>query len=62
MVTVEVRFVDTQTGRMVWSATRSDKEGPGIPLLNWGGKKTLGELSALLIEDMLRPLKREAGR
>jgi hypothetical protein len=61
MVTVEVRFVDTQTGRMVWSATRSEKEGPGIPLLDWGGKKTLGELSAVLIEDMLRPLQREAG-
>ena len=62
MVSIEVRLVDTQTGRLVWSANRTEKEGPGIPLLSWGRNRTLSELSAVLIGDILEPLKREAGK
>jgi TolB-like protein len=62
MVSLEVRLVDTESGRLVWSANRTEKEGPGLPLLDWGGKQSLTELSAAVIQDMLRPLGREVGK
>lgn len=56
MVSLEVRMVDTATGRMVWSASLTKREGPGIPLLNWGRAQTLPDLGARVCRDILRRL------
>lgn len=56
MVSLELRLVDTATGRMVWSASKTKREGPGVPLFNWGRSKTLPDLSARICRDLLRTL------
>jgi len=56
LVSLEVRLVDTGTGRLVWSASETRKGGPGVPLLGWGEVHTLGELTADVCRDLLSTL------
>lgn len=56
MVSLEVRLVDTATGRMVWSASDTRKEGPGVPIFNWGRARTLPDLTSRLSRELLEGL------
>ena len=56
LVSVEVRLVDSATGRLVWSASDTRRGGPGFPIFGWGEVHTLGELSADVCRDILETL------
>ena len=56
LVSCELRLVDTATGRMVWSASKTQRGGPGFPLLNLGEIQTLGELGSAVCRELLRTL------
>lgn len=56
MVSMEVRLVDTASGRLVWDAGRTRKEGPGFPLFSWGRARTLPDLTAKLCRELLEGL------
>lgn len=65
LISVDARFVDAATGRVVWSASRTRRGGPGIPLLGlvfsvFGGGEihTLGELSSEVCREMVATLPR----
>jgi TolB-like protein len=62
-LSLEARFVDAATGRVVWSASRTKRGGPGVPLVGWlagifgaGETHTLGELAADVCRDLLATL------
>jgi hypothetical protein len=62
-VSLEARFVDAATGRVVWSASRTKRGGPGVPIIGWlfsalggGETHTLGELTADVCREMLETL------
>jgi hypothetical protein len=56
MISMEVRLVDTATGRMVWSASETKKEGAGIPGFNWGKARTLPDLATKMSRRLLESL------
>lgn len=58
LLSLEVRLVDAATGRLVWSASRTRKGGPKLPLLGWGEIHTMGELTAAVCRELLRTLPR----
>jgi hypothetical protein len=56
MISMEVRLVDTATGRMVWSASETKKEGAGVPGFNWGKARTLPDLATKISRRLLETL------
>lgn len=58
LLSLEVRFIDAATGRLVWSASRTRKGGPKMPLLGWGEIHTIGELTSEVCRELLRTLPR----
>ena len=56
LVSIEVRFLDVATGRVVWSASDTRRAGPTTPIFGWGETHTLGELTAQMCRDLLRTL------
>jgi hypothetical protein len=55
-ITLEVRFVDAATGRVIWSASKTRRGGPAFPIFGWGEVRTLGELTSMICEDLLSTL------
>lgn len=45
VISLEARLLDAETGRVVWSATITEKGGPKTPIIGIGEVRTLGELS-----------------
>jgi len=65
LISLEVRLVDTASGKLVWSASTTRRGGPGVPVVSWflgllgGGEiHTMGELSAEVCRDFLKTLPR----
>ena len=58
LVSIEVRLLDTATGRVVWSASDTRRAGPTTPIFGWGEVHTLGELTTRMCRDLLRTLPR----
>jgi len=65
LVSIDARFVDAATGRIVWSASRTRRGGPGVPLAGlifglFGGGEvhTLGELASDVCREMIATLPR----
>jgi hypothetical protein len=56
LVSLEVRFVDAATGRVVWSASETRRGGPAPPLLGFSATRTIGDLATQLCRDLLRTL------
>ncbi|UCD64859.1 MAG: hypothetical protein JSW34_05345 [Candidatus Zixiibacteriota bacterium] len=54
LVAVIVRFVDCQTGRVVWSYETSQKGGPKFPVFSFGETHTLGEMTSKVCRDAAR--------
>lgn len=55
-ITLEVRFVDAATGRVIWSASRTRRGGPAFPIFGWGEVRTLGELCSMICDELLSTL------
>lgn len=58
LISVEVRLVDTATGRVVWSASKTRKGGPALPIIGWGEVHTMGELTSQVCRELLASLPR----
>lgn len=58
LISLEVRLVDTATGRVVWSASKTRKGGPAMPLVGFGEVHTMGELTSQVCRTLLNSLPR----
>jgi len=56
LLSLEVRFVDAATGRVVWSASETRRGGPAPPLLGFSATRTIGELTTQLCRDLVKTL------
>ena len=56
LLSLEVHFIDASTGRLVWSASRTRKGGPALPLFGWTEVRTMGELTASMCRELLSTL------
>ena len=54
LISVELRMLDAQTGRLVWTTTVTRKGGPGFPFFGFGQIRTLPELAAIVVDDLVR--------
>ncbi len=52
LVSVIVRFIDCQTGRVVWSYETSQKGGPKFPVFSFGETHTLGAMTTNVCRDV----------
>ncbi|HPI32638.1 MAG TPA: hypothetical protein PLR32_04930 [candidate division Zixibacteria bacterium] len=52
LVAVIVRFVDCQTGAVVWSYETSRKGGPKFPIFSFGETHTLGEMTTKVCREV----------
>lgn len=52
LVSVIVRFVDCQTGNVVWSYETSRKGGPKFPIFSFGETHTLGEMTTKVCREV----------
>jgi len=52
LVAVIVRFIDCQTGRVVWSYETSRKGGPKFPIFSFGETHTLGEMTTKVCREV----------
>lgn len=57
LLSLEIRLLDVNTGRVVWSASGTERGGPAFPLLGWREVHTMGELTVQVCRDLLRTLK-----
>lgn len=56
LVSIEVRLIDTNTGNMVWSASKTRRGGPTMPFTGWREIHTLGELTTVVCRELLETL------
>ncbi|UCE23404.1 MAG: hypothetical protein JSU74_08855 [Candidatus Zixiibacteriota bacterium] len=52
LVALIVRFIDCQTGRVVWSYETSRKGGPKFPIFSFGETHTLGEMTTKVCREV----------
>jgi hypothetical protein len=57
VISVEARFVDAETGTVVWQATVTERGGPKTPIIGVGETHTLGELSQSICQDMINKIE-----
>lgn len=57
VVTVEVRLLDAETSKVVWSASATERGGPKTPIIGVGEIHTLGELSQKIAKDLVKELE-----
>jgi TolB-like protein len=55
-ISLEVRLVDTASGRIVWTGSQTRRGGPGFPIFGFGEVHTMGELTADMSRDILSTL------
>jgi curli biogenesis system outer membrane secretion channel CsgG len=53
LISVELRMLDAQTGRLVWSMNLTRKGGPGVPFFGFGQTHTLPELAAKVVDELI---------
>ncbi len=53
MITLEVRMLDVQTGRLVWMTTINKTGGPNIPFFGFGETHTLPELALEITDELV---------
>jgi hypothetical protein len=58
LVSVEVRMIDAETGKLLWMGSRTRRGGPGLPILGWGETPTLSELTQKVCADIARRVPR----
>jgi hypothetical protein len=57
VISVEARFVDIETGTVVWMATMTERGGPKTPIIGVGEIHTLGELSQSMCKEMISKIQ-----
>ena len=57
VISVEARFIDVETGTVVWMATMTERGGPKTPIIGVGETHTLGELSQSMCKDMISKIQ-----
>ncbi len=57
VISVEARFVDAETGTVVWQATVTERGGPKTPIIGVGETHTLGELSQSICQAMIKKIE-----
>ncbi len=53
MITLEVRMIDVQTGRLVWMTTINRTGGPNVPFFGFGETHTLPELALEITRELV---------
>jgi len=53
LISVELRMIDAQTGRLIWSMTLTRKGGPGFPFFGFGRIHTLPELADQVVDELV---------
>jgi hypothetical protein len=56
-ISVEARFIDVETGTVVWMATMTERGGPKTPIIGVGETHTLGELSQSMCKEMVSKIQ-----
>jgi len=56
VITVEVRMLDVETGRLIWNMQVTRKGGPTVPLFGFGEVHTLGELTRKVCHELVAHL------
>jgi hypothetical protein len=51
LVSISVRFIDCQSGKVVWSYEVTKKGGPKFPIFSFGETHTLGDLTAKICRE-----------
>jgi hypothetical protein len=57
VISVEARFIDVETGTVVWMATMTERGGPKTPIIGVGETHTLGELSQSMCKNMISKIQ-----
>ncbi len=60
LLSLEVRFVDAATGRVVWSASETRRGGPAPPFMGFLATRTMGELTTRMCRQLLATLPKGA--
>jgi len=58
LVSIEVRMIDAETGKLLWMGSRTRRGGPGVPILGWGETPTLSELLTKVCSDIAKEVPR----
>lgn len=58
LVSLIVRFIDSQTGLVVWSYETSQKGGPKFPIFSFGETHTMGEMTTKVCRDVAQSFGR----
>jgi len=58
LISVIVRFIDCQSGRIVWSYETSRKGGPKFPIFSFGETHTLGEMTTKVANEVAQSFGR----
>ncbi len=53
MITLEVRMIDVQTGRLIWMTTINRTGGPNVPFFGFGETHTLPELALEITSELV---------
>jgi TolB-like protein len=57
LVSVAVRFIDCQTGKIVWTYEITRKGGPKFPIFSFGETHTLGDMTAKICREIADSFK-----
>jgi len=58
LITLNVRLIDTQYGKVVWEITLTKSGRPKIPIIGIGGVATLPELTKKICHDIVKEIVR----
>lgn len=56
-ISVEARFVDAETGTVVWMVSMTERGGPKTPVIGVGEIHTLGELAQSMCKEIVDKIK-----
>lgn len=56
-ISVEARFIDVETGTVVWMVTMTERGGPKTPIIGIGETHTLGELAQNMCKEIVNKIK-----
>ncbi|MEK7774429.1 MAG: hypothetical protein AAB305_00910 [Candidatus Zixiibacteriota bacterium] len=58
LVSILVRFVDCQSGQVIWSYETTRRGGPKFPIFSFGETHTLGDLNAKVCHDIISAFRK----
>jgi TolB-like protein len=56
VLSLEIHLIDANTGRVVWSASKTAHGSAGVPILGFGKMHTMGELTSEVCRELLSTL------